>query len=190
MPFVPFHDFYPDLAERETRNLTLMEPVSDLINPAPDLPADTYAMVELYCNDPGCDCRRVMFMVIAKQRGPLAVVAYGWESLKFYSRWMHSDKFTDAMELKGPVLNFGSPQSKYAPAVLRMVDEVLLADPAYIERLKRHYQMVRDAVDGDASRTSAAALQWRRDTAERKRVFAGKMRELQARRSQKKRRAR
>ena len=77
MFFVPFHDFYPELAEAETRHAILMEPTNGL-------PGDTYALVELYCNEPGCDCRRVMLMVVAKKRGPLAVISYGWESLEFY----------------------------------------------------------------------------------------------------------
>jgi hypothetical protein len=91
--------------------------------------------------------------------------------------------------LKGPILDFGSPQSKYAPLLLSLVEDVVLADPAYIERLKRHYQMVREAVDGKAPRASAPPAGWRLDAAQRKRVLAAKMREVQARRSQKKRRA-
>ena len=144
MPFVPFSDFYPDLAARETRNAILPEGDEWL-------PADTYAMFEMYCDEPGCDCRRVFFTVLSERhRKPLAVVAYGWENLDFYARWMHSDAPEDIEELQGPILNFGSPQSKYAPALLRLIDEVLLADPAYIECLKRHYRMVREVVDGKA----------------------------------------
>lgn len=82
MFFVPFHKFYPDLAARETRNAILNEPHNGL-------PADTYGFFEMYCDEPGCDCRRVFFTVFSeRQRKPLAVVAYGWESLDFYARWM------------------------------------------------------------------------------------------------------
>ncbi len=202
MPYELFYNFYPDLAERETRTLILPQPRGGL-------PADAYGLLEMYCNEPGCDCRRVFFMVVGERHEePLAYVAYGWESREFYARWMHSDAPEDIAELQGPILNLASPQSKYAPALLRLIESVLLANPAYIERLKRHYRMVRDVVDGKAPRESAAlqtdrhaagrpaahmsapVLNLRLDAAERKRVLAAKMRELQERRSQKKKRAR
>ncbi len=183
MPFVPFSHFYPDLAARETRNAILSEGDEWL-------PADTYAMFEMYCDEPGCDCRRVFFTVIGeRQRRPLAVVAYGWESRAFYARWMHSDDPQDLADLQGPILNFGSPQSKYAPELLNLINEVLLADPAYIERLKRHYQLVREMVDGKVGRSSVSFPVRRLDSTERKRILAAKMRELRDRRSQKKKRA-
>ena len=50
-------------------------------------------------------------------------------------------------EIKGPVLNMGSPQSKFAPALLDMVKEVLLKDSAYMERIKTHYRMFREKID-------------------------------------------
>jgi hypothetical protein len=202
MLFQPFHDFYPDLAEAETRFAILEEPQNGL-------PADTYAIMETYCNEPGCDCRRVIFMVCAKRhREPLAYVAYGWDSRKFYARWLHSDNPDDIDELQGPILNFGSPQSKYALSLLGLIKYVVLADPAYIERLKRHYRLVREAVDRNAPRlppgirlvrnafgkggpfASAPVLDRRLDAAERKRILAAKMRELKEQRSQKKKRAR
>ena len=59
---------------------------ADACGAADGLPADAYGMLEMYCNEPGCDCRRVFFMVVAKRyREPLAYVAYGWESRKFYA---------------------------------------------------------------------------------------------------------
>lgn len=60
-------------------------------------------------------------------------------------------------ELKGPVLNPGSPQSKHAPAVLKLVKDVVLSDPAYIERLKRHSQMFKEKVTPKHFRKSDAA---------------------------------
>ena len=50
-------------------------------------------------------------------------------------------------KLKGPALNFGSPQSRLAPAILKLTKEVLLQDPAYLSRLKRHYQMYREKIE-------------------------------------------
>ncbi len=72
MPYSMFHDRFPNIAERETRNLTVLND--------PDLPPDRYALIELYCDESGCDCRRVMFNVLAEERKELvAVIAYGWK---------------------------------------------------------------------------------------------------------------
>lgn len=45
------------------------------------------------------------------------------------------------MDLQGPILNVGSPQSPLAPAILRLTEDVLLKDPAYVDRIKRHYTL-------------------------------------------------
>ena len=77
MPYTMFYDRFPDIAARETRNLIV---VDDL-----DLPPDTYALTELYCDEPGCDCRRVMFNVFADGRKEfVAVIAYGSEGEEYY----------------------------------------------------------------------------------------------------------
>jgi len=50
-------------------------------------------------------------------------------------------------ELKGPSLNLCSPQSALAPAILKMVQDIPLRDSAYVERIKKHYQMFREKID-------------------------------------------
>jgi hypothetical protein len=56
-----------------------------------------------------------------------AIVAYGWETKAFYAKWMGGAADRDTLvELQGPVLNLGSPQSPLAPAILRLTEEVLL----------------------------------------------------------------
>jgi hypothetical protein len=139
MPFEPFHERFPEIAARETRTMT--------VGDSPDLPADEYGLVEMYCNESGCDCRRVFFTVLARrQQRMVAVIAYGWESLEFYRQWLSFDDPAVVSELKGPVLNLTSPQSEIAPAVLELVRWVL-EDREYVERLKRHYRMFRETVD-------------------------------------------
>ena len=49
--------------------------------------------------------------------------------------------------MQGPILNPGSHQSELAEALLEKVRDVLLTDPGYIARLKRHYQMFKEKVD-------------------------------------------
>ncbi len=45
--------------------------------------------------------------------------------------------------MKGPILNGMSEQSLLAPAILKFIDQVILADPDYVERLKRHYKIFK-----------------------------------------------
>jgi hypothetical protein len=141
MPFTMFHDRFPDLAERETRTMTVLRNTT--------LPPDTYALIENYCDEPGCDCRRVIFNILAEKRNEIvAVIAYGWESEDYYREWS-SHKEPDVLrELQGPVLNRLSLQSELAPTLLNMVKEVVLNDRRYIERLKEHYRLFKAAVDG------------------------------------------
>jgi hypothetical protein len=55
MPYVLLHNYFPELAGRETRSVTV-PPGSPL-----GLPPGEYGFLETYCDEPGCDCRRVMF---------------------------------------------------------------------------------------------------------------------------------
>ena len=75
------------------------------------------------------------------------MVAWGWEEVDFYAKWMRFATPEDAIEMKGPVLNLGSPQTQLSEGILELAREVLLKDPEYVERIKRHYKMVRFKVE-------------------------------------------
>ncbi len=142
MPFVLFHDHFPAIAERETRTVTVLER-----SPA-GLPPGHYALLEMYCDEPGCDCRRVFFYVVSSMRKDVqAVIAFGWEQPEFYAEWMKDDDPKVIIDLTGPVLNFGSPQSQLAPAILELVRDVVLKDEQYVQRLQTHYWMFRHRID-------------------------------------------
>lgn len=139
MPFRDLHSVFPVLAERETR-VFIVPPDSPT-----NLPPGEYAFCEMFCDERGCDCRRVFFMVRASYRPEQvqAVVAWGWEEVEFYAKWMKHGTPADAIEMKGPILNYGSPETELSDAILKVTQEVLLKDPEYVERVKRHYQMFR-----------------------------------------------
>lgn len=140
MPFVPLDKLCPEVAERETRTITLPEP-------ALGLPAGEYGFVEMYCDERGCDCRRVLFSVVSRNSHRIeAVISWGWEELAFYERWLGGFDKRLAMEMKGPALNIGSPQSRNAPALVELFRETLLTDSAYVERIKRHYAAIRSKI--------------------------------------------
>src|SRR5438128_8078528 len=62
MPYAPFHKLCPEIASRETRTVTVLPHASLGLEPA------DYEFVEMYCDEPGCDCRRVMFSVLSSAR--------------------------------------------------------------------------------------------------------------------------
>lgn len=124
MYLVPFYKLFPEVAGKETRVLTTFGHGG--------LPADSYGLLEFYCPDPDCDCRRVLLNVVSEkhlERGFLASISYGFDR--------------DA-EMAGPFLDPMNPQSEYAEMLLEHV-EVALSDPRYVARLERHYAMVKEA---------------------------------------------
>jgi hypothetical protein len=142
MPYEPFYERFPEIARQETRTIIALND--------PDLPSDEYGLIEAYCNEPNCDCRRVFFNVHASHRNEIvAVIAYGWEGREYYARWFGDDDPKILRELQGPALNSWSPQSELAPALLERVEWVL-QDKHYIARIKRHYKMFRATVDNAA----------------------------------------
>ncbi len=143
MPYTAFHELFPEVAKKETRNLTV-PPGSDL-----GLPPGNYLFIELYCDERKCDCRRVFFNVYSSARKDTeAVIAWGWEDRAFYARWFGRDDPRMIKEMQGPILNVASPQREYANILLGLTENLLLQDARYVERIKRHYAMFRERIDG------------------------------------------
>ncbi|MCU0782446.1 MAG: hypothetical protein MUF81_00070 [Verrucomicrobia bacterium] len=132
----PFIHRFPELGTRETRTITTAG--------VADLPADDYALLELYCDELDCDCRRVMIEVVARSTGDtLTIINYGWEGLEFYKRKLGLEEYArEVMEASLDPLN---PQSRHSPILLNLFRDVV-KDQAYKERLARHYWMFKDAL--------------------------------------------
>ena len=125
---VPFHEICPKLAFDECRMLIVPQ------GHRSELPPDRYDLEESYCVEPACDCRRVMLNVTSVSRRQVeAVISFG---------------FDVADPLRGPFLDPLNPQSPHAEALLDLVRQQVLTDPQYVQRLERHYQIVRDIVAG------------------------------------------
>ena len=138
MPYAMLFELLPGLAEEETRTLTLSA------DSGFRLPPDTYVLAESFCDEPDCDCRRVMFQVFSDRKKTLeAVVGWGWESPAFYRRWLGRDDPETIRLLRGPALNPGSPRTENAPEILRLIRDRVLEDGAYADRVKRHYRAFR-----------------------------------------------
>jgi len=135
---VPFYNECPELADSETRSIMIMNDKH--------LPNGTYGLLEFYCDDLDCDCRRVTINVYCPEitkRKMLATISFGWESLKFYQK--NSPFIKDPKLLKGPCLDMMNKQSKYAPYLLKIVEQVL-EDQEYVDRLKRHYNLFKQSI--------------------------------------------
>lgn len=139
MAYAPFYEKFPALAEKETRSITAAIGQQSSM--------DSYALAESYCDELDCDCRRVFFSVMSeKQKKIVAVVAFGWENKNFYAKWLGSNDPQTLKELIGPSLNLASAQSRYAPELLKLIDDFVLQDNNYIERLKRHYALFKEEI--------------------------------------------
>jgi len=147
MPYQFLHELFPEMAKAETRTINVIGDRSET-----GLPPGKYAFCEMFCNERGCDCRRVFFYVVSSHReGPEAVIAWGWDSPEFYANWLHDDDPEIVAELIGPILNPGSLHTELADALLDLVRDVLLQDEAYVERIKRHYRRFRARIDGKSA---------------------------------------
>ncbi len=137
MPMAPFFRRFPELAATETRSAQVGRHES--------LPPGEYGFVDLYCDEVGCDCRRVLLTVIrAEADSPiLASVSFGWEDPSFYHRGSLGPTLGE--EMAGPFLDPLAPQSRHAPALLEL-SLLVLSDPLYVARLKQHYRMFKEAL--------------------------------------------
>jgi hypothetical protein len=144
MAYELFIERFGKLGWKETRSATVFE------NNSYGLPADEYGLLESYCDDENCDCRRVFLNIASRKNDEIiAVVTYGWETEAFYRKWFGGSDTgysrTAAKEMTGLGLNSASPQSKFAPAALKLVRD-LLQDQNYVARIKRHYKMFKETV--------------------------------------------
>jgi hypothetical protein len=147
--YAPFHEYCPEMGVSEYRSLHLA--------PAEDLPGRDFGFMELYCTERHCDCRRVMFWVVTPDRPgkPVATFGYGWESPEFYVKWMDGDSF--GARMAGLSMEMLGPQSDLSAALFQACQERLLADPEYVERLRRHYALFRKAVDATGGKRGTAS---------------------------------
>ena len=140
---IPFHELFPELIDKETRFITILND--------PVIPDDQYILVEVYCPDPNCNCRRVQLKVIAKEntkQGELVTISFGFERDK---------------ELAGPYIDPLNPRCSYAGALFKIVAPMLEKDSQYVDRLKSHYHMVKQAVTNPTPRVKRALARYNFD---------------------------
>ena len=111
-----------------------------------DLPDGAYAMVDTYCTDPGCDCRKTMIQVHLDRRH-VSTINFGWESPKFYARWYGAPPGDRTLaEMKGPCIDLSSPDLDLVPPGAMLAFFSALLDAHYIEHLRSQYTRLRAAL--------------------------------------------
>lgn len=123
---VAFDNFFPDIAEKENRAFWA--------NGRAPFKDDPYQLIEFYCQDPKCDCNRVIVAVTDIQKpkaGTILSVGFAFDR-----------KDPDA----GPYIDPLNPATKEGRAFYPMIKDMLETDLDYVTRLKRHYNLVKDKV--------------------------------------------
>ena len=134
-----FDVLFPQLGAREMRTMTFPELDGGL--------GGTYLFREFYCATPGCECRRVVLNVHHEATGrQVATISHAFEAL--------GGTFGGGEKT---VLDPLNPQSELAQTMLQMFKDMLGYDPAYEERLERHYDMFKDVVN-DATHPMSARV--------------------------------
>ena len=133
MYFLSFYTKFPEIAEGEVGMVEVKK--------GAPVPAGLYAFLENYCDDPECDCRKVMINVVDAKKNDciLATIGYGWESEKFYIEWMGDKKM--GKEMTGAYLEMAGVQSKHAREFLQLWKMMTVKNKEYVKRLKKHYVM-------------------------------------------------
>ncbi len=146
----PFHSRFLDLAAQETRSL-------HVLTGGGKLPIGEYTLLEHFCDEPECDCRRVLVQVVPAGRPHkvLAVINYGWESAEFYTQWMHGDAKAGS-EIANASLDPLHPQSGYADYLLELFRDIVDTDPDYVARLARHYELFKSTQRPGTQSSTAA----------------------------------
>jgi len=110
---MPFDTVFPDLAKTEVRVIHALD--------HDELPKGAYLFRELYCNEPECDCRRVLLQVYwAEGKRLAATINYAFEPAK--------PPFDDEPQIFLDPIN---PQSDVSDVLFDMFEEMIATDRAY-----------------------------------------------------------
>jgi hypothetical protein len=137
---IPFDDLCPE--EAAQRILVIRS-----IEPGQPLPVGEYGFFEFYCEEDGCDCRRVLLEVHSPQIPGeiLATINYGWESVQFYSRRLGGDT-KSGREITQGSLDPLNANSDLAEAVLDAFRGTLRQNPQFVENFKAHYGLFKQTL--------------------------------------------
>jgi hypothetical protein len=113
----------------------------------PHLPSGEYTFIDTYCTDNTCDCRKTIIQIFHDEK-LVSIVSYGWESPKFYLRWLGSTRDVElAKEMSGVTIDPSSPDLVSPQGILLLVKHLM--DPKWISMLKENYRLIRKITKPD-----------------------------------------
>ncbi|MEI6498533.1 MAG: hypothetical protein WCO23_01075 [bacterium] len=134
--FIPLSAILPNTAEKETK-------VIKLHSDRKGLRAGEYKIVENYCADQYCDCRKVMINVVDEKSKIRATIGFGWEPAKYYEKWAGDKEMAQMMV--GAYLEEGGIQTKDSQECLKLIQKAV-KDIGYVNRLQRHYKQFKEGI--------------------------------------------
>jgi hypothetical protein len=141
MPYQLLYHRLPAVAIEQTRSI-ILAPVNKY-----RLPAGMYAFLEMFCDEPDCDCRRVFLRVVIEESPEtVAVLFWGWGSKAYYRKWFGGNEININEEIIGPGLDPFNSQSLFSEKILEVFKDTLFKDAAYLQRVKKHYELFRQTL--------------------------------------------
>ena len=137
MTYVAFHTV---VNERDVnyRSITITDDMHGI-------PLGQYGLIQMYCDDVRCDCRRVVFH-IEKDGKRHAIVGYGWEKYSFYRKWFGPGARKANIEnFMGPALHDGISDYSYSILFVALI-KAALSDKLYCNRISQNYKLFRHAI--------------------------------------------
>jgi len=128
-----FDHQFPHLAGQDTYRMSLAD-----VDPEVD---GVYDLVDYYCLDLDCDCRKVIIFVLDSRKQQMATIAYSWESISFYIALGADQEFAES--LSRGILEPLAPQSKHAQHFLNAF-LWMATDQGFTDRFKDRYRLFRD----------------------------------------------
>lgn len=122
-----FHEFFPDVAEKESRVLWA--------NGRDPETREPYQIIEYFCADPKCDCNRVVLALADREKmdeGTILSVGFAFD---------RNDPDP------GPYIDPLNPATREGQSLYPHIEKMLRADFDYIARLKRHYVMMKQKTE-------------------------------------------
>ncbi len=136
MSMVMFTVLYPEIGAAETRCI-IVQTGGRWRRREEEEEEEEFALFELYCAEPGCDCRRVLFNVVSKRLNRhVATISHGFEAPGEKSA-VPEQTFLDPLHR----------QSEFSEDLLAIFTRRVLMDPEYCRRLERHYAMFKEVVN-------------------------------------------
>jgi hypothetical protein len=111
----------------------------------PKIPDGEYGLVQNYCDDIKCDCRRVIILVY-KGKDVFATIGYGWEEYEFYRKWARGSlNKKEIIEYMGPCLHDQIINTSYSEEILKYVTAIVM-DESLKRRIIQNYKLFRHII--------------------------------------------